>query len=140
MIVVPFEPGHLKLLRPQASQVSIDHAVSDEQAQYLASCLSFTGLVDGKPMACSGVVPFWGSRGVAWAILDADSGPHFTAIHKAVYSFLEVSDFKRVEAYVDLDFKPAHRWMRMLGFAVELPIARGILPSGKDGAIYSRFK
>jgi hypothetical protein len=140
MIVVPFEAGHIKLLNPQPSQVSLDHEVTDEQAEYLATCLSFTGLVDGKPVACSGVTPFWGSRGVAWAILDKDCGPHFTAIHKAVYAFLEVSDFKRVEAYVDLDFKPAHRWMKMLGFDVELPIAKGVLPSGRDGAIYSRFK
>lgn len=140
MKVVPFEPWHLDWLSPQEAQLSIDHQISPEIADHFAECQSFSGLVNGKVVACSGVVPFWGGRGVAWAILDKDCGPHFKAIHQAVYNFLETCNYQRVEAYVDLDHPAAHRWMKMLGFEIETAVAHKIMPSGKDGAVYARIR
>lgn len=140
MIVVPFKAEHAFAFQPQKSQLTFDHQITEQHAAYLETTLGFTGIVGEKVVACSGVVPYWGDRGVAWALLAEDSGPHFTAIHKAVFQFLETTHFKRVEAYVDLDFKPAHRWMKMLGFEVETPVAKRVLPSGKDGAVYVRLK
>jgi RimJ/RimL family protein N-acetyltransferase len=60
-------------------------------------------------------------------------------IHKAVQRFLEATEFKRVEAFVDSDFEPGHRWIKMLGFEYE-GYMKNFSPLGRDCLLYSRIK
>lgn len=76
---------------------------------------------------------------MAWALVSQDAGVHFAAIHRAVRRFLDVSEFRRIEAHVDVDFPQGARWMKMLGFEFEARM-RGFRPDGADMLLFARVR
>jgi hypothetical protein len=56
-------------------------------------------------------------------------------MHRASAGFLAASQFRRIEAFVDPEFKPAMRWIKMLGFELE----RFVPYFFKDGSIASQW-
>ena len=101
---------------------------------------SYTVMVDGRPVACGGVVPIWAERGMAWAILSQDSGAHMLAITRAARSIIDAAPYFRVEADTPCDFKEGHRWLKLLGFALEAERLRAYRGKGVDCALYARVR
>lgn len=98
---------------------------------------------DGSVVAMGGVNELVPWRGVAWMLISGDiSRPHMLQLHRFVSERLDeaVERFGRVESYVDRNFHNGHRWMRMLGFRLEAPMARRLWPDGRDGSIYAKVK
>jgi|JI9StandDraft_2_1071091.scaffolds.fasta_scaffold04911_5 hypothetical protein len=134
--VVPFEPEHILQLDVQEAQRLTD----DEQARALAAPFgwAWTGMVDGVPVACAGLVEVWQGRAYAWALLARTAGPWMAAITRAVRRALKASTFDRIEMAVDAGFVAGQRWALLLGFELETPRPlRRYLPGGRDAYLYA---
>jgi hypothetical protein len=138
MQIVPFKPEHYALLRMQPAQASILSQMSERDLCELARYPSFTAM-DERPYFCGGVLPIWAGRGLLWALLSEDAGKHMVALTRGVRRFLDAQT-GRLEAAVDCDFEPGHRWVRMLGFELETPRMRAFKADGRDAAMYVRVQ
>lgn len=140
MHIVPFEPSHLRHLILQDSQAWLSPMLDANYGEYLrrgGPC--FTARDGDTVLVCSGMVNVWENRAIAWAIMSKDCGRHFVRIFRAIRSFLEMQDIRRIEATVDAGFEQGHRLMQMLGFRLETsePM-RAYLPDGRDCHLYAR--
>lgn len=136
--VIPYQPQHLHAIDLQGPQKLLGDWVTPAQADSLVGRYSFTGVHDGQPIVCAGVVELWHNRFLTWAYLDSRAGRCFMQIHMAVRSFLNTLQGARVEAAVDCDFENGHRWVKTLDFRLEAPRMVKFLPNGKDCSLYSR--
>lgn len=100
----------------------------------------YTIFVDDEVHVCGGVTLYWNGRGEAWAVLNPNrKHNHLLAVNKLVREFLDACPVQRIEASVDVEFTPGHRWVKFLGFELEAKRLRKFLPDGKDAALYARF-
>lgn len=141
MRVIPFAAEHLDLLDIQEGQQYLRKFLPLELRKALQGEYSYTALDGDRVIACAGLAPQWEGRAIAWAYLANDLGAlAMMKVHQAVLRFLEVAPFDRIEATVDLEFGPGHRWMRMLGFTVEAPHMPKYRPDGGDSSLYARVR
>lgn len=134
MDLVPFHVNHIDLIDIQPMQ-------REEVRPGLSAPFgwAFTGIVDGLPVACGGLIDIWPGRAYAWALIGRDAGPWFVSIHRAVLDALRRSNCKRIEMAVDADFEEGKRWARLLGFRCETPEPMpAFLPTGRPAYLYAR--
>lgn len=140
MIIVPFEPGHLRTLSLQPSQAWLGPRLKPEYgASLLKAGPCFTALEGDEVLGCAGVMNMWEGRVMAWALISADAGKNFIRIFKAIKRFVDSHPADRIEATVDVNFEEGHRLMKMLGFEYE-GLARKYLPDGRDVCLYARIR
>lgn len=141
MHIVPFKAEHLAALALQPAQaLSLQDTGDDYGPALEAGGNGYTAIVDGRPVACAGIVEQWRGRGLAWALLAGDIGPHcFVRVTRAVRRALDLSPLRRVEAHVDVRFNQGIRWARMLGFEAE-SVMRSFTPDGGDAFMYVRIR
>lgn len=114
-------------------------AITKEQAEALELAPhAYSIFVDGKILLCGGVTEYWKNRGEAWAVFHPECKSHFVALHNASKRFLDLCPIRRIEAGVDCDFEPGHRWVKALGFKLEAARMSAFLPDGSDASLYSR--
>lgn len=77
--------------------------------------------VDGEVLACAGLIAWNRFRATSWAFLSHEVRKHFLPGHLFVKQFLRESDFKRIEAFVDVDFEKSMKWLPTLGFKPDGP-------------------
>lgn len=142
MDVVPYQAEHLMMISLQGNQQHIGPFIDENLAKSLEiDDWSWTGLIDGEVIGCSGVLPIWQGRGMAWAYLsDKVSGKNFMTVHRAVKKFLDGCHLKRIEMSVDCRFDAAHRWAKALGFKMEAGRMEAYTPSGMDCSLYARVR
>lgn len=140
MSLIPFRAEHLALIEVQDAQSNVSPFMTHEHAQTLEQTLAFTYMANGVVLGAGGLVEIWPGRAAMWAYLDRRAGRHMLGIHRAALDLLELTDFRRVEADVSVDFSEGHRWLQMLGFELEAPRMRAHLPTGGDSALYARVK
>lgn len=142
--IVRFIPDHLEMIKLQNHQMSIaEEMLKPGYGHMLASSgPAFTAIDGDEVIGCSGVAIAWQNRGIAWALLSRDAGKHFGFIHRSVKGFLDSSNIRRIEAFVETDFTNGIRWMKMLGFVNETPETpmRCYTPSGKDCYLFARVR
>jgi RimJ/RimL family protein N-acetyltransferase len=138
--VRPFQEEDIATLVLQARQA--------EEGKWLAaidlvslsqSGQSFTGLVEGVPLICAGVIGIWPGRAMAWAYLSRDAGRNMRSITTAVRKFLDETDHRRVEMTTIQGFQAAARWAEMLGFRLE-GLMTQYTPDGEDAYLWARVK
>lgn len=141
MIVERFRPEHLQALLVQPAQEFARPYFSDPAyGEQLALGDAFAGIVDGCVVACAGVREIWQGRGEAWALIARDIGPwNMRATHYAVRRYLESATLRRIEAACDASFLQAHRWLELLGFIYEGPLAK-YTPDGRDCVRFARVR
>jgi len=141
MDVVPFRAEHFDRLIVQEAQAYLSRWLPSKQnAEALEQTRAYTGIADGRVVACAGILPQWEGRAVTWAYLDERAGEHMTALHRAVKRYLDACPIRRIEATVDCEFEAGHRWARMLGFQLECERMRAYRADGGDSALYVRIK
>ena len=123
---VPFQPTHLGLLDLQESQVYLKPFIENWQLgkTLAAPARSWTVIHDGRVLGCGGVNDYWQGYGRCWAFLsNGVRVSHFLFIHRLVAWYFDEwfkrQTYHRIDATVDLKFKPGHQWMRLLGFKPE---------------------
>lgn len=141
MIVRPWTLGDSEavLLQPAQRYTSDIADVTTDLTPLSALGLTWTGVVDDKVVACGGLLPHWPGRATAWMLIGEAAGPHFRAIHRAVYRFLARSPYRRIEAHVDVGFEAGIRWIKMLGFELE-SYKRAYRPDGADMLEFVRIR
>lgn len=141
MEIVPFKAEHIMQLQLQPRQGAFFYDdYSPEHGRLLEQHgEGYTAIVDGRPVACAGMVDQWRGRALAWALIGADAGPHFVRITRAVRRALDMAEWRRIEMQVDAEHGEAIRWARMLGFEVESKM-RAFLPDGRDAFMFVRIR
>jgi len=140
IVLEKFQAKHFEDLKeepsvaPLTSYLSTPHLEALEQAPFAYSILK-----DKRAIACGGVAEYWPGRGEAWMLL-SPMGPDFLAVTRIVSRFLSVCPVNRIEAAVEVDFEPGHRWAKLLGFQLDAPLLRSYLVNGKDCSLYSRVR
>jgi hypothetical protein len=120
MRVEPFRAAHLEQLVLQPAQAAWRGRIDGESGAALeASGLAWTLLRDALVVGCGGVIDRGGGRGEAWALLAQDAGSAMLSATRAVRRYFETAPFRRIEAVTAVDFAPAARWTRLLGFERE---------------------
>lgn len=143
MKIVPFRAEHLRQLQVQDAQLrSISWMPADqaETIQNLPAIQAFTAIDGDEVLACAGVLELWAGRATAWAFLSKNIGHRFSSVHRAVKRYLDVADYRRIEAEVEHGFEEGHRWMALLGFKVETARMVSYFPDGSDAAMYVKVK
>jgi hypothetical protein len=134
MRIVPFERAHLRAINAQKAQRDWELGADGDPGQ------AWTAVVDGRPIACAGMLEVWTGRAYVWALLGEDAGPHLLSITRAIRSALARSGFARIEMAVDAQFEAGQRWAEMLGFRCETPEPmRRFFPNGNDAYMYARI-
>lgn len=141
MIVRPWEPGDTQKIELQSSQEYLIQLGSIELdlSELSENALAWVVEIDNVIVTIAGLSPQWENRALAWAYVSKNAGAHFRQIHKAVSRFLEQSEFKRIEATIDVGFDPGIRWIEMLGFEYE-GYMRAFRPDGADMLLYARVR
>ncbi len=141
MIVERFKPEHLQALILQPAQEFARSSLADRSfGEALAAGDSYTAIMDGRVVACAGVQSMWEGRGDAWALIARDIGPDgMHEMHYAVKRYLRASMLRRIEAACDATFLQAHRWLMLLGFRYEGPLAK-YTPDGRDCLRFARVR
>jgi hypothetical protein len=143
MELVDFKAWHYRKIKPQAAQMGLIDAITDDYLEALAdpeTATSYTLIEGEKPLVCFGMIPLWENRAYAWAMLDESAKHYLTKITKVVGRALDYhsKEVKRIEAAVDCEFKEGHRWLKMLGFTLECDRMKAYRPDGKDAALYAK--
>lgn len=141
MKIEAFQPRHLErlILQPQQQRARqyLDHP---EYGKTLANGLAYSAIDDdGTVLCCAGLLPMWNGRAEAWALMGADLRRHFLAIHHAAGRFLDVADFRRIEAVVDAEFCTGQKWLERLGFKSE-GVREAYTPDGRDCIEYVKVR
>ena len=139
--IVPLEPRHLLEIRVQDAQRNCDVALRNEtNAQELARAgPAFTALESEIPIACAGLAHCGSGRYLAWSVISPRGLERFGGIHRGVRRFLEIADYRRIEAVVDVEHEKAIRWIEVLGFERE-GVMRKYTENGRDVYLYARLK
>lgn len=127
---------------------SLVKTVSPEQARTLeAFPHAYTITIENEVKMCGGVIEYWSGRGEAWAVIDpfcksgfANIRKEFVHVHRLVKEFLRDLPIRRIEAAVQTDFGPGHRWVKALGFKLDARNLEAFFPNGKDADLYSLVK
>lgn len=118
--VAPFRAAHLADLVLQPAQAAWRGRIDGESGRALeATGLAWTLLCGGRVVGCGGVIDRGEGRGEAWALLAQDAGTTMLAATRAVRRYFETAPFRRIEAVTAVNFLPAARWARLLGFQRE---------------------
>lgn len=136
--IVPFKREHLEKIKAAGTADFISSWINPGVVGELERNMSLTA-IDGDEVLCvAGVVEYWEGRAAAWAMLADNIGRRFIPVHRAVNNFLDMCDYKRLEATTAVGFCNGHRWLEMLGFKLETERMAAYLPNGDDAAMYVR--
>lgn len=112
-----------------------------ESANVLARFESWTARMNGRVVACGGIIPIWNGREQVWALISDTIGAQgMVLLTRAVKRRMAMHERGRIEAHVAVGFKAGHRWMKILGFKPETGILRQFLPDGRNAVQYVRIR
>jgi hypothetical protein len=137
VIVRPFAPYHIDLLRAQGvqgAQVGEVSLVPDGTTikPYGQAVTAFDG---DTVILCGGIIPIFKGHGQCWALLSVQAGRHMTWLHYATKRFISIDHWNRLEATVEMGFEGGCRWVELLGFRFE-----GRMPKyGPNGETHLRY-
>lgn len=138
--VEPYRAKHLHALDLQEGQKYIGPNLTPEHAKELEGVHAITVLNDGRVLAVAGIIEVWPGRAFIWSYIDQQAGQHMVAIHRVAQRMVAGYEGSRLEADVDLDFEPGHRWMTMLGFKLETACMPKYRPDGGAMSKYVRIR
>ena len=137
----PLLPWHMAALRLQPFQALHEGAPSPASAVALARLGPARAVVRGLDvLAVGGLAECWPGRAAAWCYLSRDAGFVLARLSRLALKELAEAPYARIEAYADAGFPQAHRWLGLLGFALEAPRLKGFLPGGRDGSLFARVQ
>ena len=138
--IEPYRPVHLEAALAGSLQPAQRRIVSHVPVG-LARVLgrlpgsALTALDGDHVLMCGGAMPMSERYAVLWAVLAEDAGRHMVRIDRGVRRFLDIGNWRRLEASVEQNFAAGCRWLELLGFTEEGPLAA----YGDDGADHWRY-
>ena len=143
MIIERFKESDLHNINAIEAAGCIYAMVSDPVTKaIILNSDSWTGIIDGRIVACCGLIKLGPYRGYCWALLAADIGAKgLLKVTKAAIRYLDLQQFPRIDAVVVAVFEQGQRWMKVLGFELETPLPmRNYLNDGRDAYMYARIR
>lgn len=137
MYPVTYRAEHIQSLVVQSAQEGIRVHLPDTMMRQLENEHAYTLMRDGQPVVCCGAIEVWANRAYVWSFLGDIATREFREVHSWAKRFLNGLPFRRLEATVDIDFEPGHRWVKSLGFECEAPRMKAFQVDGRDGALYA---
>ena len=142
VVIVPFENKHAEQILEQGLNSEFLELKPEHKkyAFFLKEIgMSFTGLVNNKPIAAGGVFHLWDGVAEGWVLATKDiyKYPIFCAKHikQRTEIILKANKIKRIQTSVKADCDVALRFAKWLGFKKE-----GLMESyGPDGSDFVRF-
>lgn len=111
MTLTEFHPSHLGALRPLwRSERRLLAGITRERVAALAGAPGVTLWVEGRPIACAGVL----GDVELWAVFDQSCNRHTFTLLRAARQFL--NRFGWLYARVDQEFRSGCRLLEVLGF------------------------
>ncbi len=114
--------------------------MSTDEAEKLEGPWSKTIWYGDEPIVIVGIHHFWGQRGMAWSHYSPRSGKHMLAITRICKDMFDSYPLKRIESYVDVGYEKGHRYIKMMGFEMEVECAKASGAYGQDVTVYVRIK
>ena len=139
MQVRAFKPDDLRTLDIQPGQRGHASYLTHEMIEAMGALEAFTAFDDDRPLMVGGIVHFWPGRAMLWSYLATGAGPHLAALTRATRRFIDLQAVRRLELYVDEEFRPGHRWAEMLGFKFESRL-EAFRPDGGNQCCYVRIR
>lgn len=130
---------------PMLDQPSNLHAKTDYLAglaEWAETKESFTGVLNGLPVVCGGLLMCWKDRGQIWTVFSEECKSNFIPVFRGIRAYLDQQNEKvaRLELSIPCEFELGRRRAELLGFKLECERARKFLPDGTDCALYSRVR
>lgn len=138
--IIPFRSEHLANMKLQGymRELAQDESI---RAALGKDGMAWSALMDGRVVACAGILPQWTGRAVGWAVfgecLPLRAWFKITKAAKRVLDETQKSGFQRIEITVKEDFPQGHRWARALGFEAG-QVMRKYAPDGSDHRMWER--
>lgn len=142
MRLLPFEPGHLALIRPgRFESLALEGIDPDALAEVSVIPGFAMSLADdqGRILGSGGVVPHWPGVGSAWLYASDAMRSHPVPLHRMVLRGLQAAEtglrLHRIQIAVHAEFVASRRWVERLGFHSE-----GLMAGfGSNGDPYIRY-
>lgn len=146
--IVPFTLDHLFMIMEQSLERELWRSLSREDWiedwSLFTKGPAITGLIDGTPIGCGGVIPVWPGLAEGWVAFNHSAcRQHTLSVLRAVARFLKevgaARNLRRIQAHVDATLPPTSlRWLDILGFQYEhsLPLYG---PKGQTYHLYAWF-
>ena len=100
---------------------------------------AFTATVDGKPIACIGLIKFWEGRKYVWAFLAPHMPCYKLSLTRAIVRWLRYHGAGRLETAIVCADPKAVRWAELFGFEREGTMRRWT-EGGDDCFMYARVR
>lgn len=136
--VLPFEIEHARDMRREVELTDTVVALAANEGR------AWTGFdADQRPIVSAGIMKADHHRALCWSLFaDPFKKSDMLQIHRHILGFLDSlqpDPYMRLEMTVVTDFKPGHRWARMLGFKAE-GVMRLYDEYGNDHTLYARIR
>ena len=139
---IPYRKEHVLPFMEQSMNADIRDAYLSGAAEMLEGTPAQTGVLNGVPMVCGGVIKLWEGRGLVWTVFNDESKDCFVPVFRGIRRFLaeQMKIYRRLELSVPVSFEIGHRRARLLGFKVECHLAPKFLPNGDDCVLYAMVR
>jgi len=137
VLIRPFKVSDLGAFKPIES---IENEFSPEMAQAIEdSCLSVTGLRDGKIVGCGGIHPITEEQGEIWLRLSEDCRKHkldtIRWLRDGFKIIEETFGFRQINATIRCGFAQSIKLVKFMGFVQTQTITH----KGQKWNIYSKL-
>lgn len=137
--VIPAHPRMADILRLQQVQAINGQTMTPEAIRDACAGGMALAAVDGNRLfGMAGIYERWESVGLAWALLAEDFASHRLTMFKLMKRALDVSPYRRVEAYVVEGHDSGERLLKHLGF-VEEGVMRKFW-QGRDHKLFAKVR
>lgn len=122
MEVIPFKPVHLLAIEHRWPEVGIAPDLMLSTAKHYAIGFARTGLVNGRPIVCGGMMKLWPGVGETWVIGSDELKQNVIPFQRAILRFREVvfgMGLHRLQCACHVDFTDSRKWLERLGFVDE---------------------
>lgn len=156
-MILEFEPWHLACIKPQEAQEGVfryadtslgsielyGHALLAMAAPEGEGRCAWSAMVEGRILACGGIVRKHPHLGEAWMVFDQDfficPAQVIRGVLDRIKAALDACPFRRVQATTESGFQRGDRFLRKLGFQPEGRL-RAYGHDGQDHIIYGIVK
>ena len=135
LVCIAFAPEHLEAFAGASVFAGDGGASPGDALAAVTAGPAWTLCLEGRPVACGGVVLLWRGVGEAWSLSAAGLGPFALRLHRTVAARLAEAEaghgLHRIQASVRSDNNEGRRWLARLNFREE-GVMRGYGPMGHD--------
>ena len=122
METVPFKPEHLLAIEHRWPEIGISPELMLTTGKYYGTGFARTGLINGRPIVCGGMMKLWPGVGEAWVIGSDELKQNALPFHRAILKYREVvfaMGLHRLQCACHVDFTDSRAWLERLGFVDE---------------------